>query len=36
MQRMDVQIQPTGHTLQCDPLHHSTDGLFVARMRRSA
>lgn len=36
MQRMGVHIQPTGHTLQCDPLHHSTDGLFVARMRRTA
>lgn len=35
MERMGVQIQTTGHTLQCDPLHHSTDGLFVARMRRS-
>ena len=35
MERMNVQIQTTGHTLQCDPLHHSTDGLFVARMRRS-
>lgn len=35
MERMGVQIQTTGHTLQCDPLHHSTDGLFVARMRRA-
>lgn len=35
MDRMGVHIQTTGHTLQCDPLHHSTDGLFVARMRRS-
>ncbi len=33
--RMGMHIQTTGHTLQCDPLHHSTDGLFVARMRRS-
>lgn len=35
MDRMGVHIQTTGHTMQCDPLHHSTDGLFVARMRRS-
>lgn len=35
LDRMGVRIHTTGHTLQCDPLHHSTDGLFVARMRRS-